>query len=358
MSKKRDYYEVLGVDKNADDRQIKTAYRKLANIHHPDKSQSKDSEAKMREINEAYEVLSDPEKRSKYDQYGHDGLNGNNFGGFGFGDFGDIFESFFSQGGSSFQERSDHGDDYSVVIEISFIDSILGTTITKNLKKQEGCLSCHQSGGDPNETPRKCTICNGAGTIKQQVKSIFGTQIRQSQCSTCSGEGKVYTNKCKVCHGKKYVENTKQVNIKIPAGVQSGSRLRVVGFGSWGLEQNGDLIVSVIVKPHPFYERQGFDLFLNFPVAVNSIFNEENVNVPTPHGNVVIKLKNSYTTDTKITLKGKGVSSTKQAGNLYITLKIIIPQYDKSTQKELKKIFAKAKENTNNDFIKQVNSIK
>lgn len=359
---KRDYYEVLGVNKNADDKEIKKAYRKLANVYHPDKNKSEDAEHKMKEINEAYEILSDPNKKAAYDKYGFDGpqqqgfdASGFDFGNFGFGD---IFSEFFGGGRSSGSSHSSRGSDLSMSLSISFLESILGVEKSINIPENRGCVKCNQSGNDLSSEVTQCYKCGGKGKVINKIQSFFGVQQQQVTCPNCLGSGKTYSKKCSNCHGKHYTTETVVKKINIPAGIQSEQRVRLSGYGGYGPNGNGDLYITIYVQPHEYYVRQGLDIYLTFPVSINDVVNEAQVDVPTPHGISKIKLKSSYKTGTKISLKGKGVNIAKHTGNLILVVEIIIPNYDKSVQKEFKELMSRVKENSNSDFVNKVNKFK
>ncbi|UUD37202.1 Heat shock protein DnaJ [Mycoplasmopsis californica] len=363
MSKqKRDFYEVLGVSKDASAREIKTAYRKLANLYHPDKSKDPDAEEKMKEINEAYDTLIDENKRANYDRFGDpnaqsgfggfDGFEGfGNFG--GFSGFGDIFESFFNQANSGSWNKSG-ARNFGEEISISFVDSILGTNIKKKLKKYEHCSGCNATGYNLKSERKDCYECNGSGEILKQVNSIFGVQTKTYICSKCDGNGYRYEEKCNICHGKKYSIVEKEVNVKIPAGVNDGTKLRVIGFGEFSPAGNGDYIMIVNVREHKFFKRKNNDIYVELKVSLKDVLTEKNVKVPTPHGIVEIKMKRNYTNGMAVTLRGKGVITNKGDGNLIAILEIIHPKYDDKTESLLRSVLEKAHDDVNEKYAKDV----
>ncbi|PAK21177.1 molecular chaperone DnaJ [Mycoplasmopsis agassizii] len=372
MSKKNDYYEILGVSRDADDKTIKTAYRKLAKEYHPDVNKSADAEQKMKDINEAYEVLSDSSKRAAYDKYGHDGANnpfGSGFQAGGFEDFGgsmsDIFESFF--GGRSpfggresgysragYGPRKSKGESYRIRLSISFLDAVLGTEIEQTIDHYENCNVCSGKGYEKPEDVRTCSTCKGKGYENHQTKTMFGTFQQQSICHTCGGEGHEILKKCSKCHGKQTIKTKKNIKIKIPAGITSGQDLVVTGYGGPGFNggDNGDLYLTVYVEEHKYYRRVNNDIYINLPVSIRDIILENTISVPTPHGNEKIKMKSSYTNDLVVSIKGKGVRTQRGNGDLKIVLKFTVASYDKKTTKKLKDILESAKDDINEEFMK------
>ncbi|WP_027334350.1 DnaJ C-terminal domain-containing protein [Mycoplasma elephantis] len=356
---KRNFYDVLGVNKDATPREIKTAYRKLANLYHPDKSKDPDAEEKMKEINEAYDVLIDENKRANYDRFGNadaqSGFSGfDGFEGFsGFSGFGDIFESFFNQTGRSGWGKTG-ARDFGEEIYISFVDSVLGTEITKKLKKYEHCSDCNATGYNLKSERTDCVECDGSGEVIKQVNSFFGVQTKVYPCKKCEDKGYRYKEICESCDGKKYSIIQKDVTIKIPAGVTEGTKLRIVGFGEFCPAGNGDYIIIVNINEHKYFKRKNNDIYLELKVSLKDIILEKNVKVPTPKGNVEIKMKRNYTNGMAITLRGKGIINKKSAGNLIVVLEIINPKYDEKTETLLKAVLEKATDNINENYSKDV----
>ncbi|QGZ97376.1 molecular chaperone DnaJ [Mycoplasma sp. NEAQ87857] len=367
MSKKKDYYEILGVDKNATTKEIKTAYRSLAKKYHPDKLKDGTSDQKMQELNEAYDVLSDDQKRKAYDTYGHDGTNGqqgygNGFGGFGgfdAGSFSDIFENIFGGFGGSrtkSQNSPQRGDDLQMILDISFMDAIHGKTVVKKLDKYETCLTCAGSGAKSASDVINCDECNGHGIVQKVSNGFFGQTVQQIICPKCNGSGKTILHKCPNCKGKKYNKITKEVSIDIPAGCSESLRLRLNGFGGLGYNggSNGDLYIGVRIKPHKFFQREGNNIYLDFPVSFIDLILENTITVPTPYGPVKIKLKSNYKNDQIISLPSKGVKGKYSTGDLKLKLKVIVPDLKRKELNGLKDVLKDINDHSNDDFVKAV----
>ncbi|ENY69108.1 Chaperone protein DnaJ [Mycoplasmopsis bovigenitalium 51080] len=357
MSKK-DYYKILGVSKNATDKEIKTAYRKLAMMYHPDKLKDGTSDAKMQELNEAYEVLSDKQKRENYDRYGsEDGPQG--FEGFGgFGGFGDIFSSFFGGGfGSQRNTGPIRGDDQLASLTISFNDAIKGIEITQLLYKWEQCSICHGKGSQNPSDIITCSMCNGSGHRQIQQRTPFGIINSTTTCSSCGGQGKINKNPCSGCKGNLTNKVQKQVKFNIAPGTDNGERIKITGYGSRGENggPNGDLYIEIKVQKHKHFERDGLNLYLEYPVSFMDIIKENNVLVPTPYGNETIKLKKSYQNGKTLILNGKGVRKSNRAGDLKILLKVVIPDLSNSEMNRLAKSLEEFNDTTNTDYIKSFN---
>ncbi|MDZ7293414.1 molecular chaperone DnaJ [Mycoplasmopsis pulmonis] len=377
MNKKEDYYKILGIDKSANEKEIKKAYRKLAMEHHPDRSSSKESEAKMREINEAYEVLSNPEKKAIYDKYGHEaannpGFNGFNAGSAGFGNFGgfsnfggfdSIFEEFFGGSRSHSKQNSNYpypGESYSTQVKISFLDSVHGRVISQKLDKYKDCESCNGTGARSKSDIKTCSTCNGRGSVEKLVNSLFG-KIKQSvTCSTCNGLGQEITHKCPSCKGAKKIKESISQKISIPAGVISGQEVLLRGFGGPGFNggPNGDLYIRVYVTEHPYYQRINDDIYVDFPISIVNLILEKPVVVPTPYGDEKIKIKSTFKNDQIITFKGKGFKRKNRVGDLKIRLKFEIPNFSSKVKKNLESLLSETNDSINEDFVKKVNSIK
>lgn len=370
--KKRDYYEILGLTKSATSDDIKKAYRSLAKKYHPDVNKSADAEQKFKEINEAYEILSDEQKRNAYDQFGHDGVNGNHggfgggnpFGDFGsFGDFGvdlgDIFGSFF--GGR--QRRGDDskprkGQTLQSRIKISFIDSVLGKTLEENLTKHELCSSCKGSGAESSSDIIMCSNCNGKGQVVRQKRTPFGIVNSAEACHLCGGTGKIIKNKCKTCKGQKYSSKTVKTKIKIPAGIKNGQEVVVEGFGGPGINggPSGDLIILVFVEPHKYYAREQNNIHIDFPVSFLDIISEKKVKIPTPYGFEKIALTNDLRTGDVLTIKEKGfkIIGTKRYGDLKLHVNVFIPKMSKKEREKIIEILDDNKDTQYDMWLKKV----
>ena len=352
---KRDYYEVLGVDKNADDAAIKKAYRVLAKKYHPDMNPGdKEAEQKFKEASEAYAVLSDPEKRRQYDQYGHaafdggaGGAGGFDFNGADFGDiFGDIFGAIFG-GGRSRGARNNgpmKGANIRTSVHITFEEAVFGCKKEIDLTVKETCKTCNGSGAKPGTSPETCTKCGGKGQVVFTQQSFFGTVRNVQTCPDCQGTGKVIKDKCPDCRGTGYIPMKKRYAVDIPAGIDNGQSTRMPGLGEPGVNggPRGDVLVEVIVGRHPIFQRQDFDIFSTVPIsfAVAALGGE--VLIDTVDGKVVYDVKAGTQTDTKIRLRGKGVPSWRNKdvrGDHYVTLVVQTPDKLKPEAKELLKQF-------------------
>ena len=356
---KRDYYEVLGVPKDADEAALKKAYRVLAKKYHPDANPGdKEAEAKFKEASEAYSVLSDPEKRRKYDQFGHAAFEGGaggavGYGGFDFngadmGDiFGDIFGDFFGGGRSAYGRSSNgpmRGANLRTGVRITFEEAIFGCEKEIELTLKDECPKCHGTGAKPGTSPVTCPKCNGKGKIVYTQQSFFGQVQNVQTCPDCRGTGKIVKEKCPDCYGTGYISSKKKIQVKIPAGIDNGQSTRMPGLGEPGVNggPRGDVLVEVIVGRHPIFQRQDFDIFSTVPIsfAVAALGGE--VLIDTVDGKVVYDVKAGTQTDTKIRLRGKGVPSWRNKdvrGDHYVTLVVQTPDKLKPEAKELLKQF-------------------
>ena len=356
---KRDYYEVLGVDKGADDATIKKAYRQLAKKYHPDMNPGdKEAEKKFKEASEAYAVLSDPDKRRQYDQFGHSAFEGGGagggFGGFDFSGadfsdiFGDIFGDFFG-GGSRGGARNNgpmKGANLRTSVRISFEQAVFGVEKELDLNLKDTCKTCNGSGAKPGTSPETCRKCGGRGQVVTQHSTPFGT-IRNSQvCPDCGGTGKTIKEKCPDCHGSGYISSRKKILVSIPAGIDNGQSVRIRDKGEPGVNggPRGDLLVEVVVDRHPIFQRQEMNIFSTVPVsfAVAALGGE--ILIDTVDGKVVYDVKAGTQTDTRIRLRGKGVPSLRNKdvrGDHYVTLVVQVPDKLSNEAKELLKQFDK-----------------
>ena len=356
---KRDYYEVLGVDKGADDATIKKAYRQLAKKYHPDMNPGdKEAEKKFKEASEAYAVLSDPDKRRQYDQFGHSAFEGGGagggFGGFDFSGadfsdiFGDIFGDFFG-GGSRGGARNNgpmKGANLRTSVRISFEQAVFGVEKELDLNLKDTCKTCNGSGAKPGTSPETCRKCGGRGQVVTQHSTPFGT-IRNSQvCPDCGGTGKTIKEKCPDCHGSGYISSRKKIQVSIPAGIDNGQSVRIRDKGEPGVNggPRGDLLVEVVADRHPIFQRQEMNIFSTVPVsfAVAALGGE--ILIDTVDGKVVYDVKAGTQTDTRIRLRGKGVPSLRNKdvrGDHYVTLVVQVPDKLSNEAKELLKQFDK-----------------
>lgn len=347
---KKDYYEVLGVQKNASQDEIKSAFRKLAKKYHPDVSKEPDAEAKFKEIQEAYAVLSDEEKRKQYDQFGHAAFQGGaggaggGFGGFDFSGFSydDIFDNIFGGfggfGGSSRRSsnRATKGNDSLVKMTLTFEEAVYGTKKEIELEVTETCDHCHGKGGFDETT---CEHCHGSGTITSEQHTIFGSFLSKTTCPHCGGKGKSYKRKCSECNGTGKIRVEKELEIKVPAGVDTGNRLRLSGKGSVGTNggPNGDLYIEFTVKEHEFYVRDEDDIYLEVPLTLTEAILGCKKEIPTLYGNVNLTVPSGSESGDKQRIKGKGIhnDSTHRKGDMYIVLKVITPKKLSKEQKRL-----------------------
>ncbi|MBQ8117319.1 MAG: molecular chaperone DnaJ [Lachnospiraceae bacterium] len=352
---KRDYYEVLGVDKNADEATIKKAYRVLAKKYHPDMNPGDaEAEKKFKEASEAYAVLSDPEKKRQYDQYGHaafeggaGGAGGFDFSSMDFGDiFGDIFGDFFG-GGSRSRANSNgpmKGANLRTSVRITFEEAVFGCSKQIELTVKETCKTCNGSGAKPGTMPETCKKCGGKGQVMYTQQSFFGTVRNVTTCPDCQGTGKVIKEKCPDCSGSGYIPMKKRYSVDIPAGIDNGQSVRQPGLGEPGVNggPRGDVLVEVIVGRHPIFQRQNYDIYSTVPVsfAVATLGGE--IFIDTVDGKVIYDVKAGTQTDTKIRLKGKGVPTLRNRdvrGDHYVTLVVSVPDKLSSEAKELLKQF-------------------
>lgn len=365
MADKRDYYEVLGVSKGASDADIKKAYRGLAKKYHPDMNPGdKEAEAKFKEVNEAYDVLSDPDKRTKYDQYGHAAFDpsmggGSGFGGFGgFGgadfDFGDIFSSFFGGGGSARQTRNApiEGDDVLARVNISFDEAVFGCKKEISFARVEGCPECDASGAAKGTKAETCETCHGTGRVTVQQQTMLGYMQTQRACSNCRGTGKIIKTPCKNCNGKGYIKVNKKLEVTIPAGIDSMQRIILRGQGSAGRNggRPGDLVIEVRVKEHKLFTRDRNNIFCEVPISFAEAALGAEIDIPTLGDKTEkYKIPEGTQTGTSFTLKGKGIPdiNTKRHGDLIITVAVETPKNLTNEQKKLLSEFAKSLEESN-----------
>ena len=354
MADKKDYYDVLGVSRDASDAEIKSAFRKLAKKYHPDLNKDDPSAAeKFKEAQEAYEVLSDEQKRSQYDRFGHAGVNNgaagmggmggfSNFGGgFDSVDLGDIFDNFFGGafggfGGGRSTSRKARGSDVLKRVNLSFDEAVFGCEKEFELDFVEDCSECHGKGGIGEET---CSTCHGSGTITSEQHTILGSFLSKTTCPDCHGTGHTYKKKCTECNGKGKVKVHKTIKVNIPAGMDTGKRLRISGKGNPGANggENGDLYLEFYVEEHDYYERDGDDIYLEIPLTITEAVLGCKKTIPTIHGNVSLNIPAGTNNLDKQRIKGKGIKneSTGNIGNMYLIFKVIVPKKLSRDQKKL-----------------------
>ena len=365
---KRDYYEVLGVEKSASQAEIKSAFRKLAKKYHPDVSKEADAAEKFKEAQEAYAVLSDEDRRRQYDQYGHaafDGTGGaGGFGGFdasGF-DFSDIFESIFGSGfgfgSTSRSTNSRHrGSDKLMRIRLSFEEAIYGCEKEINVDVDEECNECHGKGGMGEET---CSHCHGSGTVTTEQRTLFGSFMTKTTCPHCEGKGRTYKDKCSKCRGKGTIRKNKNISVTVPSGIESGNRLRLSGKGDAGSNggENGDLYLEFMVDDHKYFQRDGEDIYLEVPITITEAILGCKKEVPTVQGSIKLTIPAGSNTGDKHRIRGKGINSdaTHRKGDMYVILNVRTPKKLSREQKGLldklsKTDLSDAKINDYNKFV-------
>lgn len=362
MSSKRDYYEVLGINKNASTDEIKRAYRKKAKEYHPDVNPgNKDAAEKFKEVNEAYEVLSDSQKKAAYDNFGHAGVDpsygggsgygsasSGGFGGFsGFGDIGDIFENIFGSGFSSSRSRNVNsptkGDDILVNINLTFIEAALGCKKTVSFARKEKCNTCSGTGAKKGTSPQTCPTCHGTGQIRVEQRTPFGSISTTKTCHTCGGKGKIVKDPCPDCHGMGKVMKNVKMEVNIPAGIDDGQTFILRSQGDSGNNggPNGDLGVKVKVSSHEIFKRDGYDIYCELPLTfTQAVFGEE-VTVPTIDGKVKYSIGEGTQPGTTFRLRNKGIPyiNGKGRGDQYVKVNIEVPKNLNNKQKEQLKAF-------------------
>lgn len=347
---KRDFYEILGVNKNSSADEIKRAYRKLAKKYHPDVNKEPDAEEKFKEVQEAYDVLSDANKKAAYDRYGHAafdqtaGGGASGFGGFGgfggFEDMSDIFSSFFG-GGQTRNRRSGpmQGEDRFMQIQIDFMDAIKGKKMDLKLNVDEQCPHCHGTGAKTPNDVQTCSRCGGSGTIKTQQRTAFGTFVNTSTCPDCGGTGQTVKEKCPHCHGDGYTNKNITVELNIPAGINSRQQLRVAGKGERGINggPNGDLFVEILVKPHEHFVRDGRNIHISVPISAIDAILGCVIDVPTVYGEVELKIPEGTQHGTTFRLRGKGVKDLRSDnyGDEMVKVEVKIPTKLSKDEKDL-----------------------
>ncbi len=367
MAEKRDYYEVLGVSKSASEEEIKKAYKKMARQYHPDLHPDDPTcDEKFKEVNEAYEVLSDPSKKQRYDQFGHAGVDpsyGGGSGGFGggfsggfggFSDMGDIFENIFGGGfgsafGGGFNSSSNsrsprRGQDISIGVSISFMEACTGVKQKDiTIKRMEKCTECSGTGAASGSSPETCPECHGMGSVKVTQRTPFGAISSMKPCSRCSGKGTIISNPCPKCNGNGRVQISKHIKVDIPAGIDNGQTLRVSGEGNSGVNNgpNGNLNVTVTVKPDTIFTREGYDVYCEVPITFSQAVLGDEIIVPTIDGNVKYTVGEGTQSGTVFRLRGKGIKKINRSdrGDQYVTVNVEIPNNLTREQKEYLKQF-------------------
>lgn len=367
MADKRDYYEVLGVSKNATDDELKKAYRKVAKQYHPDlHPDDKECEAKFKEANEAYEILSDKDKRARYDQFGFAGVDpnygagqGGGFsGGFGgFDDLGDIFSSFFGGGfGGGSRRRANpnaprRGGDIRANVIIDFMEACKGKKTTVRINKQEKCPECNGTGASAGSSPKTCPDCQGRGSINVTQRTPFGAMQSTQVCSRCRGKGQIIEKPCTKCNGQGSIRNAETREIEIPAGIADGQTLRVSGGGDCGINggPNGDLNIVITVRPDAIFERDGYDVWTEIPITYAQATLGDEIEVPTVDGKVKYEIPKGTQNGTVFTMRGKGIKRVNRnaKGDHYFKVNVEIPKNLTKEQEKLLREFDKSLEKKN-----------
>jgi len=343
MVVKRDYYEVLGVSRDASEEEIKKAFRRLAFKYHPDRNPEAGAAEKFKELNEAYEVLSDTGKREAYDRYGHDGaegLFGRGFEDFGFGGLGDIFEAFFGGTTTATRRAPQRGADLHLRIVISFEEAALGCEKEINIVRTELCSTCHGSGSKPGTQPSKCPGCGGTGQVQRIQRSVFGRFINATTCSQCRGSGQIITEPCPECKGSGRRKHKRNIVVRIPPGVDNGSQVRLVGEGDAGVKGGsaGDIYVELSVREHEFFSRSSYDVLFELQINFAQAALGAEVEVPTLYGNSKLKFSSGSQTGKIFRLKGKGIPYLRGGGqgDQLVRLRVVTPE---SLSREQRKLF-------------------
>jgi molecular chaperone DnaJ len=360
MAEKRDYYEVLGVDRSASDADIKKAYRRLAKENHPDLHPGdKEAEARLKEINEAYEVLSDSDKKARYDQYGHAGVDPN-FGAGGFGgfdgmdfDLGDIFGTIFGGGGATRSQTGPRkGSSIRAGVTISFEEAAFGCDKDVTVNRIEPCSTCSGTGCEPGTTAETCSNCNGTGTVRTQQQTMFGVMQSQTTCPRCNGSGKIIHQPCKTCQGKGAVRRQKKIKVTIPAGIDDGQTISIRGQGNAGANGGpmGDLLITVNVKPHKLFTREGANILYEMDIPVTQAILGAEVKVPTIDGDVKYTIPEGTQSGTVFRLRNKGIPYIRGTGrgDQYITVNVNIPKNLTNEQKDIVRSLASSMGDKNN----------
>ncbi len=359
MPEKRDYYDILGVPRGASDDELKKAYRKLAKAHHPDlNAGNKESEAKFKEANEAYAVLSDSEKRKVYDQFGHAGVDGSGFGGAGGGpggagfniDLEDLFGSFFGGfGGGGGRKRGgpQRGANLKYRMNLDFMEAAFGVDREFNVNKEDHCDTCHGTGSRDGSQPDKCPTCQGTGQVSQRQQTMFGAVMTQRPCPTCNGKGTTVKDPCPACNGRGRKQKTKTLKAKIPAGVNDGEMLTMRGEGEPGTLGGpyGDLYIEVHIRTHPVFKRDGFNTFCEMPITFTQATLGADIEVPTIDGPYSFHLKDGTQPGENFTIRGKGIPHLNRAGvrgDHIFRVMLEVPRHLDEAQKELLRQFEKS----------------
>lgn len=339
---KRDYYEILGVSRDATSDDLRSAFRKLARQYHPDVSKEPDAETRFKEINEAYQVLNDQEQRARYDRFGHAGVdqNGMGAGGFGFGGFEDIFGDLFGFGMREAGRRGPRrGADLRYDLEITFEEAVFGCEREIEIARAETCAACHGSGAEPGTTPMRCPDCGGTGQIRRSQQSIFGSFINVTTCPRCEGKGEVITTPCAQCHGSGQVQQVRKLAVQVPPGVDDEMRIRLAGEGAAGSDGGpaGNLYVLLHVKPHEFFRRRGDDILLNININIAQAALGDEIDIPTLGQPKKLRIPAGTQTGAVFRLRGEGVQKLRgnSRGDEIVVVNVAVPTELDAEQRRL-----------------------
>ena len=343
MPTTRDYYEILGVPRNADSDSVRNAYRSLAKRYHPDINKEPGAEEHFKEINEAYGVLSDEQRRAAYDRFGHAGLNGMPYGGgAGFGDLGDLFEEFFrgfGMGGGRAYRSPRRGADLQAEIRLTFEESVSGVEKELDITRSEVCSACRGSKAEPGTTPVRCTVCGGSGEERRERQTFLGTMVNVTACSKCGGTGEVISSPCKTCRGAGLERKTRTLRVPVPAGVDNGTQIRLSGQGEPGLFGGppGNLFILVRVQEHEFFRRRNSDLWMELGINFHQAAMGGDLRVPTASGEVMLHIPAGTQPGQVFRLRGKGMPHLQQSGrgDFVVVVNVVIPATLTSEQKKL-----------------------
>ncbi len=356
---KRDFYDVLGVSKGADEKEIKKAFKGLARKYHPDVSKEENAEEKFKEIQEAYAVLSDSNKRAQYDQFGHAAFEQGGAGGFGGGaqgfDFGDIFSEIFGGGGGfgggfgGFGGQSQNpnaprrGRDVETTVVLTFKEAAFGTKKDIKINVEKKCEKCNGHGSENPSDVHTCSTCNGHGKVQRTQRTILGNMVTESVCPTCHGKGKEVKNPCNECHGSGRREYDKEFTVTFDAGVENGAYMRIPGRGEGGFNggPDGDLFLNIRVQADDFFQQQGNDLHVNVPITYTQAALGSTIAIPTIHGDVDLKIPAGTQTGARLRLRGKGIHGKRGHGDQYVTVTVKVPTSLSNEEKKILKDLAK-----------------
>ncbi len=353
----RDYYDILGVSRNASQDEIKSAFRRLARKYHPDVSSEPDAEERFKEINEAYAVLSDPQKRAAYDRFGHAGVGrgAGGFGGaadFGMGDFADLFEEIFGFGGfarawgQAARQRPRRGRDLQISLSLEFEEAVFGTEKEIRFTRNDKCHTCGGTGAAPGTQPQTCPTCHGSGRVRQTRSTFFGTMVQETVCPTCNGRGQVIAQPCPTCGGRGIERRTIQKVVKVPAGVNSGTQIRMGGEGEPGEHGGppGDLYIKIKVKPHRYFQRKGDDIILHLNINIAQAALGAEISVPTVDGETTLRIPAGTQPGQTFRLRGHGVPHLQRngRGDQIVVVNVEVPKHLTARQRELMEELAKS----------------